>query len=322
MKQLLLKNSFIAIALMFTFFFFVSCEQTFTDSIIEKELKDVNSSLDKNNSTSVCNELFNEILVEDGKLKFTDLNHYKEVLECLESQVETHNDAFETENSAMTPEQMDDYAEQIGFNEWQPLLDFESNFNFLSRRELVATNIQIWLDNPVLDFENDPDLVDGGINPILRTLLNTNGDVVIGGTTYNFFRNPPLNHECFKVGYKSDKAQYNNGQNQFKMILYANSLNPIVWSVQTSVTNYKKKSNGNWALARTRLFIQVGGSVRDTSCNFPQSFGNFKPAKTRSSYSTTYSFWASPVYVKFKKNEVWGFATVTNSQIPGTIVLN
>lgn len=273
-------------------------------------------------SNPCSEELFNRISVAGDKLRFNNLRDFQATLACLESQVDAHNDAFEAQNAHLTDDEIDALEEKIGFDDWKPLVDFENRFRFASRRAHIENQIVSWLNNSTFNEKTDPDEQDG-LSEELRTLLSVKGEVLIGEEVYNFLDGGigvQTRDDCFRIKWKSSYFQYDGGNKRFKVKAAAYSY-PWKKKIKSKVVNYKKKGSG-WKRARTRIFVQVGGFVRDADCNFPLQDGAFKGPKRRKTLKTKSVFWMPVSWVKFKKNEIGGFGTVTDAQIAGSVVLN
>lgn len=338
MKKYCFKKQFLAILVLFVLAAVVpSCNKEQTDvatptqekitakdslpfDVIEqKGLVESEASLADN---SCSEDLFNRISVSGDKLHFNNLRDFQATLACLENQVDAHNDAFETQNANLTDDEIDALEEKIGFDDWKPLVDFENRFRFASRRAYIESQIVNWLNNPTFDEKTDPDEQDG-LSEELRTLLNVKGEVLIGEEVYNFLNGGSgvqNRDDCFRIKWKSNYFPYDGGNKRFKVKASAYSY-PWKKKIKSKVVNYKKKGSG-WKRARTRIFVQVGGFVRDADCNFPLQDGAFKGPKRRKTLKTKSVYWMPVSWVKFKKNEIGGFGTVTDAQIAGSVVLN
>ncbi|MFN4124192.1 MAG: hypothetical protein ACK4GL_12960, partial [Flavobacteriales bacterium] len=68
----------------------------------------------------------------DSILWFEDEQHYEMVYQCLEQAYEAHNDWFDQQTQNMSDDDAEAHAAYVGFNEDQPLMDFEAFQNFYS----------------------------------------------------------------------------------------------------------------------------------------------------------------------------------------------
>lgn len=85
------------------------------------------------------NDCFEGVKVVCGHiLKFNDLQHFQDVYDCLEQAYETWNDDFESQHSLLSDDDYNDYCDSIGFEDDQPLIDFESALNFYSYRKYMS----------------------------------------------------------------------------------------------------------------------------------------------------------------------------------------
>lgn len=126
-------------------------------------------------------------MVCGNMLYFTDMNHFQDVYTCLEVECEKWNDAFDLQYSNLNDDDLNDLIDSIGWDEEQPLLNFETLYapNFNSRRAYLRNLEQTWLNNG-MDTTNDPTEYDVLDDEILSTLFNNNLSVRIGSTIYHF----------------------------------------------------------------------------------------------------------------------------------------
>lgn len=102
-------------------------------------------------------------------------------LSCsLESAYEAHLDAFEAQYGNLSEDDYNDMADQLGFVDEQPLIDFEGAMGFASYRAHLAVLEDDRLANGANDALN-PLVNDVFLDDILATLFNKDGAVMIGG---------------------------------------------------------------------------------------------------------------------------------------------
>ncbi len=283
--------------------------------------EDVNVSMDELinpiANTENLGSLVNQIQVEMGKLKFTNVEHFQAVLNYLENRVDSYNDSFSLANWHLTDQQFNEYADLHSFDEYYPLVDFENSLGFYSRRKFIEDKIDVWLNNPTLNLNNIPHRLDN-LDKITRTLLDQNGTVIIGNQIINFLSGIE-NNKCYRNRAGVTTGYYANNNKLFILQAKASS-SPLVVTVSSEVDNYKKVGN-RWVRESTMIFMQVSGFVRDDMCNSPLPTGVTNGPSRRRSLSATRRTWFPPVWARFKDNEVVGFTTVTNEQLAGMIRL-
>lgn len=208
MKKLPLK----LLLLFSVFFIFSSCDdEVFEDSPLnstelnskEESSKTVSTICDMVENQGITSTYFPEIRsitlpfsggmgLAKNILVLPDIPYFYSTVEDLDLMIENHNDAFDILTVGMTSEQADDYADATGFNEDQPLVDFETQLNFNSLRKKIETQYNIWLNlqGDVFDYTTDPDnhFIEDETE---RTLLGVRADIIIGdcrnGFTYYRF---------------------------------------------------------------------------------------------------------------------------------------
>lgn len=84
-----------------------------------------------------------ELATTGVMLSFPSFQEFKTTLETLEAAVEAHQEAFYSQYENYTDEQVDSIAEVVGFNDQQPLVDFENSKNFSNslRKSLIMQRL-------------------------------------------------------------------------------------------------------------------------------------------------------------------------------------
>ncbi len=302
---------------------------------------------------SDCEKALGKIAVRNNMLVFEDNDHFTSTFECLDQAVSDHNDAFDAKyGTKLSEEEYERIEKEISFSEEQPLIDFEkgkSGFSSL-RRDLYNKETK-WLDAEKLDWDNDPN-DHQIISETLRTLINSDCKVIIGGKVHNLCDEVEAvssleerveikkedtsphhrniidekisagicpNSDCCLFGYESEDFEYNNGSKRFS--IYAGVTFFTFGSIATARVRSYKKRNGNWRRHKTRLYVQIlGKETYSGTCKFVSNFGKDKGPKNRRSLSTSHWDWGSAIW--FKDEEVGGFCTVGSSQLPGNVLIN
>ncbi|GAB4498816.1 MAG: hypothetical protein OHK0019_34790 [Saprospiraceae bacterium] len=130
-----------------------------------------------------CPQIKSSVYQSEGKLVFSDYQHFYDCIECLEQDVEVYNDAYENQYPTATAEELDILDSINNFKEWQPLADFETSKSFTSLRSIVEQQSQVWLNaqyGETINFDNDPDELCPIIDEETRTLFNVDGYIKIG----------------------------------------------------------------------------------------------------------------------------------------------
>ena len=115
-------------------------------------------------------DVFNEIRLvtfSDGikstgitMLEFASVEHYENTIAALEVLVEQHEDSFLSNWSSLDDDALNAKEEEVGFVDYQPLIDFENAYNIpSSMRQAFELAEAEWLDNEDLDTETDPSRV-------------------------------------------------------------------------------------------------------------------------------------------------------------------
>lgn len=107
-----------------------------------------------------------------GILAFQDTQRFQEVYDCLNNAYETWNDDFEATYGNLSEDDYEAMAISLGFDEDQPLIDFENHFGTSSYRRQLEAAIAVWEANggAPADHPGNDDLIG---DPILAAMMNT-----------------------------------------------------------------------------------------------------------------------------------------------------
>jgi len=134
----------------------------------------------------------------DSILWFADWEHYQNTYNCLENAYEAHNDWFDQQTIGMSDEDAENYAASIGFDEDQPLINFELFQNFYSYRRWLR-NIETALANT----NNNPLDYDYLVDDIMATLVARNRCIRINNTLYYYHNDDEVyftnSEDCFLI---------------------------------------------------------------------------------------------------------------------------
>lgn len=112
-------------------------------------------------------------------LAFSDAAHYQAVYDCLDNECSVYNDAVEQQYGYLGEDDYNTLLDNMGYNEEQPLIDFETAHSFFSLRQQLYDAETQWLQ-----AGNDPEFMPDNeciADPIQQTLYSTMNAVMIGG---------------------------------------------------------------------------------------------------------------------------------------------
>lgn len=127
-------------------------------------------------------DCYKGVRIKCGMLSFTDQAHFQEVYDCLEAAYEAHLDGFEAQYGYLSEDDYNDMADQLGFVDEQPLIDFEEALGFTSWRADYDLALNIYMD-----AGGDPELFTRPYlfgDAIAGTLRNKHGAVMINGRIF------------------------------------------------------------------------------------------------------------------------------------------
>lgn len=116
-------------------------------------------------------------------LKFTDMQQFQDVYNCLDQANETWNDNFEAAHATLSDDDYNAYCDSVNFEEDQPSIDFESSLNFYSYRKYMSGLDATWIANGA-DSTSDPEDSDVIEDDILATMFSNDQAVMINDTIY------------------------------------------------------------------------------------------------------------------------------------------
>jgi hypothetical protein len=256
------------------------------------------------------------IILNQGILEFTDMNHFYNSVSYLDEKIDEHEDSFVSTYPDFTDDELNDKEEEINFNSFQPAIDFETSKGFSSRRSYIENATLNWLNNEILDFNNDPDNWDN-LDDTERSFFNLNGEVKIGGTVHNlnnFYETNILAETCRGWWISWDEKTYDNNKKKLKVRTKFAS-NAFRMKLSTRVKSYKKGFLF-WKPYRTKIYASVGGLV------YPANFcegsngsqvGKTKGPKKRTRLNCKKYDWFPPEIQKIKKGSMSGYGWVGNS---------
>ncbi|MBS1765717.1 MAG: hypothetical protein JSS90_12210 [Bacteroidetes bacterium] len=259
-------------------------------------------------------------VVCDHILAFTDMQQFQDVYDCLDQAYETWNDDFESAHSSLSDDDYNDYCDSVGFEDDQPLIDFESSLNFYSYRKYMNGLEDTWLANGA-DSASDPDNNDVLDDDILATMFSYDQAVMINDTIYWIDKKTGniygvTNSDCNLLAQLQANpagVAANNGAataNSSKVIMFPttngsecnqwggksnwhpySSDKKYKWTASFkflpwSSTNIKgkiksyKKKNGHWKKYRTGVEVHITGIYYDYQCSQNSTYDKDK-AKRR-----------------------------------------
>jgi len=179
------KLKLLSISLLVVIIGFVACNKEKlqnSNSISESTFK-VGTSIDFSN-ISIEEKGFEGTNGSVKILAFKDMSTFKATLSELERQTREYDSSFVASYNNLDEDALNEKEEEIGFNDEQPLLDFEEHFGFYSLRRHVLEAEEQWLNHEVLDENSDPTSNYDYLFDEEMALLNRDAEVIIGESIY------------------------------------------------------------------------------------------------------------------------------------------
>lgn len=290
-------------------------------------------------------DCYKGVRIECGMLSFTDQAHFQEVYDCLEAAYEAHLDGYEAQYGYLSEDDYNDMADQLGFVDEQPLIDFEGALGVTSYRAHLAALEDAWLANGAIDSSN-PLLNDVFVDDILATLFNKDGAVMVGGvinywapngdiyqiaegdcTLYDCIRLDPSQCDLTNVRLKhhndsdslcgphyavEDSTVYFDGNNRkvfwlMKFHHTGGGFGP--WGGQhmfrSQIWSYRRK-NGGWRKRKVSLAEQLQGIAYNPEEACKTESGHvLQTPKRRRTRKNKKGFWPKPVDFSVRDKSLW-----------------
>ncbi len=266
-------------------------------------------SITQNNSSNeeYCN-LYDGLTLDGDMLSFTSNDHVLEVLECLQYYYDQHLDEFEDLYGDLTDEEMEIIEEEIGFDDYLPLREFENTMGLSSLRNKIEEEEEIWLDDEELDETTDPDnhIV---VDEVTRTIFNETGQLLVAGELVDANELLNLNDDGHTDS-RSNNCKTNKSKHHYTNYTTNRLMKEVVsiisypWAtyIKAKTKSYKKK-NKRWKKYRRKLKAQAYGKVWNIDCSNSDLVSSSLECKKRKSLKASLTL--SPA--RTKKNHVKGY---------------
>lgn len=287
------------------------------------------------------NDCAKKVKQECGMLTFANHTDFQQVYNCLEAAYEAHLDAFETQYGYLSEDDYNDMADQLGFVDEQPPIDFEGALGFTTYRSLQAGAEDAWLSAGG-DPGSGPFATNLFDDEIMETLMNEKGAVMIGGVVYltledgsvlefcsctlyeQYLQDPSSvnpndpcitynktlyvgNGTCCK-SYQKEKggAQYDSGSKKITWTLLF-EYNQF-WDNGRAFAKIRhwRYRNGTWRPRRADLLARAYGIYSHTDC---KEGGPYSVTKAKKRKTLTAAYW-HPIpasIITFKSGEARGY---------------
>jgi len=274
-------------------------------------------------------------------LSFADQVHFRHVYDCLETAYEAHLDAFGAQYGYLSEDDYNDMADQLGFVEEQPLIEFEGAIPFNSYRAAFAAQEEVWLANGG-DPEFGPDASNRFEDDLEATLMNSDGAVMIGGVIHlttadgrviefcscamyerylldpasvdpndpcvTFHKNLYYGNGACCRSYQMDKGgdEYDQGSRKITWTLLFEYNN--TWDVSRTFAKIRhwRWRNGRWKARSAEMLAQVPGTYSTVDCREGGTC-NASKEKKRRTLKATYWHWQPQTIITFKTGEANGY---------------
>jgi len=163
---------------LFALIFVISCNKDndfqLEQSQISPDIEVLHYSSNKSGNTSI--------------MSFRDIKTIESTIKQLKEDYEQHDLDFVETYKHLDIDALNKKDEEIGFNEYQPLIDFSNRYNHKSLLSDYISYETEWLSQEELDTDKDPSKIFDDIQVSELTILNTDKAVIVGGVIYKYIK--------------------------------------------------------------------------------------------------------------------------------------
>jgi hypothetical protein len=331
MKKLVLGGFFLTIAVATL----VGCK---------KENVDPTTAVSTNEfSNKNLTQLTGNISVENGMLKFVDMDHVRNTLDALETAFREHEDNFLAAHPQKSGEELMVIEETSGFNEYQTYENFESTLNFSSLRAKIQSEYTEYMNMEIQPNEDPEDhyIFEASV----QAIVNEFGELKVGNAIYKLYENGHIVitngdyntllaiRDNYNLAYELDNVQIEGDINYFenksagceghkvRTDKYETGSRRIKWRIAIRTwpwnryviaesTNYLKQ-NGKWKKFRCHTKCRVWGDISDWDTVNGEQVANCDDPLTFNTSSGVYSDkyntknWQHKIFVSTKTKTNW-----------------
>lgn len=267
-----------------------------------KKVEDASSTNNRDMSNlRVVSECYSDIdVVCDGILRFDNIDHYENTIDCIDESHETWNADFEAIHDFIDDDQWNQLVDSLNFIEDQPYFDFDKYFKIKSYFSYIDSLDRVWYDVYNCDSLHDPDLFDLIGDDAEALLFNREMEIMIGDSLFKFYSDgtviaiygmdcntlkairldssnaahysnvvrhpsPPLDPVCSRQGEEPRNIYYGTS-GEYKIKCQHKMTNFFITKEKAKTKSQKKKSNGKWRKWATSLYIRIEGYEYGPGC--------------------------------------------------------
>lgn len=231
----------------------------------------------------------------DGNiLYFANPDDFFAVEGCLKQRVDEHISAFDEAHFDLDDEAFNLLAEELGFDENEPLAQQEAAWGITSLRAVIDEAVDNWMATSPMDVDiaTYPDNCYILSDP-LRSLINLDGKVNIGGEEKDFSdlrsaKKKDRTGECRPSGYERDRFPIGNSVST-SMVGIASVYQVLFYQRAGAKTRSMRWSRNKWVDWRVRgIQAEIRGQYYEAHCLIEDfSVHEWDTAKNRRAHIST-----------------------------------
>jgi len=218
-----------------------------------------------------------------GMLEFTDQTSYDNLQTRLTQAYEDHQSKFFDPWNNLTDDQMNDYAEAQGFDEFLPFKEFEAYWGFSSLRNLIQNDVANWMAVSHTDMTGYPEDNYFIADEPQQTILNTSGQVKVAGAALQLpvlMPAPPNPGElsCIYEDRKRGEDNYESNRILKKRIIIdgedcvQSATCPLPPDISFKGKALTFKKSGLFKKFATKMRVRLYGKAYNNICNFLKDY--------------------------------------------------
>ena len=279
------------------FAFFALIAVSCTD---ELDFQEINSEDINTKSQNPTNMGVESIFIDNGvsqncsrnMLVFQDADHYTQVMDDLEDLVDLHKDAFVAQYDYLDDDDFFQMEQQSGFNEFEPLEDFENSLGFCSLRKMLHNMQNDWLSQQPYqtDLSGSPEEVWFNLDDEYEsTLLNEQGEVIIDRNLYKYYDDGIIIIDLTTNDLTDILTELNNGANLNDV---ASDYRPFVEVIEDVIP--AQSSQGEcYTRVRAGIFVELNhNTAARVSWRINDNVARYRLRHKIRSYTWTSSGWS------------------------------
>ena len=207
----------------------------------------------------------------DGEMfSFDSWEAVEQAENALSALVDEHNALFDEQHGDLDDEAYNDLIDELGFDEFQPLADFEAQYGISSKRVQMNTLVNEWLAEAtdIPELETFPDNFPLQ-SPALRALINEQGQIRVADEIHSIDETESHSGPaCVRSARDINRFMYNHNIFMLLDIGQVKSIFPFQRASSRVISLRRRGYTQPWRFWRVRnLTANISGTFRKRDCS-------------------------------------------------------